>query len=332
MVVDPMPDEPKMVRAVRLNLPVRMRKGQVRAVRVPFGRIAELGELAEDFPPLEDKRRWEEWIEEVANEPFRTLSLESDPQASSSLGKSAGSLARLMEEKAALPCEECPLFGPCLKTTRHPFSNLVQQYMDYRTRLQSVQERLWQAFLKHYRFLQREGYVDEEGRLTSDGMWASKLRLDQPLLISEAIRSGTLPDDAPALLAGLIALFVMDRERPGDERTSAVLIWKYPDLAGAYFGMSNELQPLQDRLKSWGFAVPVLPFWTMVTVYQWALGDSWEALVELSGMDDGDLAMVVLRTADHLRQIEALHETHPELAACARHGIGLILREPVLVV
>jgi hypothetical protein len=41
--------------------------------------------------------------------------------------------------------------------------------------------------------------------------------------------------------------------------------------------------------------------------------------------------MVVLRTADHLRQIESLGDTHPRLAAAAREAIGLILREPVLV-
>jgi hypothetical protein len=47
-------------------------------------------------------------------------------------------------------------------------------------------------------------------------------------------------------------------------------------------------------------------------------------------MDEGDLAMIILRTADHLRQIEALSQTHPQLAASAEQAIRLLLREPVL--
>ena len=41
--------------------------------------------------------------------------------------------------------------------------------------------------------------------------------------------------------------------------------------------------------------------------------------------------MIILRTADHLRQIEALCQTHPQLAATAGQAIRLLLREPVLV-
>jgi superfamily II RNA helicase len=207
----------------------------------------------------------------------------------------------------------------------------LQRYFDSRSRLQSVQEQLWNSFIRHYHFLQREDYVDAAGHLTQDGLWASKLRLDQPLVVSETIRRGVLPDDAPALLAALIAPFVMDRDRPGDERSSATLIWKYPELAGHYYQMVQHLQPLQERLQAEGFCIPLLPFWAMATVYCWALGESWEEVRELSGMDEGDLAMVILRTADHLRQIESLYETHPDLANSARRGIELILREPVLI-
>jgi hypothetical protein len=48
-------------------------------------------------------------------------------------------------------------------------------------------------------------------------------------------------------------------------------------------------------------------------------------------MDEGDLAMIVLRTADHLRQLETLGQTHPQLAATAGEAIRMLLREPVMV-
>lgn len=239
-------------------------------------------------------------------------------------------LDSLLGQLRVLPCNRCTLFGPCQKGTAHPFASFLVTYFDRANRVRTIQEQLWLEFLRHYRFLQDEGYVDAEGHLTEDGLWASKLRLDQPLLISECIRADVFPTDNPPLLAALIAPFVMDRDRPGDTQLST-LIWKNQDVAQPFFAMLRSLQTLREHLQAAGFPTPALPFWTVVTVYHWAQGVTWEELRTLSGMDEGDLAMVILRSADHLRQIEALQETHPRLAASAREAIGLILREPVAV-
>ena len=80
-----------------------------------------------------------------------------------------------------------------------------------------------------------------------------------------------------------------------------------------------------------GIHIPSLPFWASTAVYHWANGSTWEEVRNLFGVDEGDLAMVILRTADHLRQIESLEGTHPTLATCANKAIQMILREPVLV-
>jgi len=38
-----------------------------------------------------------------------------------------------------------------------------------------------------------------------------------------------------------------------------------------------------------------------------------------------------MRTADHLKQVVNLKETHPELASVAEKAVELILREPVYI-
>jgi hypothetical protein len=48
-------------------------------------------------------------------------------------------------------------------------------------------------------------------------------------------------------------------------------------------------------------------------------------------IDEGDLASLMVRTADHLRQVTNLRETHPDLADTARTAIENILREPVFI-
>jgi hypothetical protein len=54
-------------------------------------------------------------------------------------------------------------------------------------------------------------------------------------------------------------------------------------------------------------------------------------VLEIAGLAEGDLAMLVSRTADNLRQIASLKEAHPAVAQRALEAITIILREPVLV-
>jgi superfamily II RNA helicase len=301
----------------------------VRTFRVSFHRIRDLGEQLNELPPLRDRSAWEALTTEVNAHPFKTMQMPTESEKAARIQTAADQLAALSRQKKALPCDRCALFGPCQKGTAHPFSTLLQQYSELKSQMSTIQEQLWRSFQKHFRLLQEEGYVDHEGRLTEDGLWASKLRLDQPILISETIRKNLLPSNDPPLLAGLIATFVMDRERQGDVQLAS-FIYRYPDLAKPFFRMRQGIQPLRTLLQDEGFSIPPLPFWALTTVYHWAQGVAWDQLRDIAGMDEGDLAMVILRAADHLRQVESLADTHPQLAASAKEAIRLLLREPVM--
>lgn len=331
----------RTVEAVRLGFPLRFRKGRIRSFRVGFHRIRVFCQMLDVMPPLEEREPWRDLAmrlaasrsskdaspgEEEAPDLGKPVQIEADKSGDESLKE----LSRLAAQTSALPCERCELYGPCQKSTSHPFTGLLQQYFEQHARMKTIREQLWRDFQKHYKFLQAEGYIDEDGHLTEDGLWASKLRLDQPILISECIRKGIFPEDDPELLAALIAPFVMDRDRPGDQQLSS-LVWRYQETAKPFFKMLQNLKPLRDHLQNEGFGTPPLPFWTVITLYYWAKGNEWEQVREIAGMDEGDLAMVILRTADHLRQIESLADTHPNLAASARNAIDRILREPVLI-
>jgi hypothetical protein len=47
-------------------------------------------------------------------------------------------------------------------------------------------------------------------------------------------------------------------------------------------------------------------------------------------MEEGDLVMLILRTADNLRHIRRLKGAFPDAAKAANQAIELILREPVV--
>lgn len=320
------------IAAVRLRAPLQWRQGAIHARTIEPRRILELGEKLAQLPEPTDRDGWKKLAMHLAETPFKAFATDTGSRQPSQMRAASQELREIALQLSAMPCANCAVHGPCLKATGHPLSLLVQDYVQQAPTMQSTEDTLWRSFQHHYRLLRQEGYIDADGHLTADGQWASKLRLDQPILISEGIRHQVFPADDPALLAALVAPFVMDRDRPG-ETDLATMVARFPDLARPYFRMLQQLQRLRELLREEGFALPNLPFWTVATVHLWARGESWENIGQLTGIDEGDLAMVMLRTADHLRQIEALHDIPglEQLAATATAAIKSILREPVLM-
>lgn len=186
---------------------------------------------------------------------------------------------------------------------------------------------LWDDFCRHLDFLKEEGFVDDHDRLTGNGRWASKLRLDQPLLIAECLRRDVLPGTDEKLFAAVIAPFVYD----GDQE-AGVPEKKIPrKLRSASHRVALAVKPLIGRMKAAGFAVNRQYFWPAYAIYTWAQGNNWDQIIRTTGLTDGDLAMLVLRTADNLRQITSLGDTHPDIAAVAARARECILREPVVM-
>ncbi len=187
---------------------------------------------------------------------------------------------------------------------------------------------LWQNFLRHLNFLNRTGFVNAENELTRDGQWASQLRVDQPLLIAEGFRRKVLPQSDPDMLAAVIASFVYERE--ADERISIKFV---PDsLLKTFSKVTEALKPFTTQLAKSKFVVRPLQLRPAATVYAWACGQSWERVLKIAEMEEGDLAMLIVRTADNLRHIRGLRDVFPEVSQTASMSIEKIMREPVAVV
>ncbi len=184
---------------------------------------------------------------------------------------------------------------------------------------------LWRSFLHHLEFLKETGFVDETDRLTSDGRWASRLRLDHPILVAECIRGGVFEERSAPVLAGLIAPFVTDREREVH-----VLGMGLEEMGDAFDAMVTSTRTLVHAMEAWGFPTPLLQLWPAAVLYLWAKGLSWRELNKAVAQDEGDLVSLIVRTADHLRQVCDLAGTHPRLAGTARMALRRIQREPAI--
>jgi len=91
----------------------------------------------------------------------------------------------------------------------------------------------------------------------------------------------------------------------------------------------DSLERIREVKRKRGFETPPIPFWPSVAIFLWAKGMPWDHVLSLLPVDEGDMASLVMRTADHLRQVANLSDTHPQLARAAEEAIELIQREPV---
>ncbi len=232
----------------------------------------------------------------------------------------------LEQELDNLICNNCSHFSLCHGKKNKSFRFSLNDYSEVWDTVNAVRESLWSDFLRHINFLKETGYVKDDDTLTDDGRWASKLRIDQPVMVAECLRLGLFPDSDPALLAALMATFVFDKEIDTEFNPSSA-----PGrLLKAYEKMKKGLIPTVEKKMVYGFPLRPAPLWAASTIYAWARGLEWENVLDIAGMSEGDLSMLVSRTADNLRHISNLTEVYSSVAKTAGQAIGLILKEPVV--
>ncbi len=188
---------------------------------------------------------------------------------------------------------------------------------------------LWHDFTDHMDFLIEEGFVSQEDKrpaaLTEDGVWASKLRIDSPLLVAECLRDSLLPDKDPALLAAIMASFVNEKEFRDDPFTSMP-----KRLKDCFVDIRKGLKPFAIKMLKKGFPAPNLFLQPAALMYAWAHDTPWDELMQASDYAEGDFARLILRSAENLRQMTKLTDHFPDIAHNAKEAVDLILREPVV--
>ncbi len=305
--------------AHNLRRTLRLKRGEWRLKRIDVRQIRNLLDFRVDFREEDPPENLRALLATIRLEGLKDLRIPVPGTDEVEKGKT-------MQE---LPCEECVHLTLCGGHEKGELRNLLREYQVLIDQMGGAGQGLWLSFKRHVRFLKETGFVDERDRLTQDGLWASKLRLDHPLLIAEAIRKGAFSEVSPEIVAGCLAPFVWDRAVEKDFRIESPL-----DLGGLETSFRRTLDLIEDLRHlqvSRGFSSPQIFFWPCVALFLWASGVPWKSLLNVIPVDEGDLTSLIARSADHLRQVTNLSETHPGLSSVAAKAIELILREPVLI-
>ncbi len=317
------------VPAAKVKQRVKVRSTGVKFRDINLERIRFILDFRLDLPSDDEPDEIARLISDAAGGEYEELDPRSriSPERQQRLDSLEAQREALLKEKKTLPCRGCTQAQACLKKKDAEVRRALGQAIQLARSVSRFRDRLWKEFLRHFEFIVQEGYADTPGTLSPKGRWAANLRIDQPLMVAQGIRESVFPHDSPEILAGLMALFVA--ERSSDLESATKLLEGEGKLAEACTRVSEAVAPLRTRLQQAGFDVPPMPFSAALTLYRWARGMDWDRLVELSGLDEGDLAMLIYRTADHLRQLEGLRETHPQLSNAAAEATSQVLRDQV---
>jgi superfamily II RNA helicase len=305
--------------AHNLRRTLRFKKGEWRLKRVDVRHIRSILDFQVDLREEDPPEKLRALLASIPVEELKDLPIQVPAGEEVGGGK----------ERQALPCDECAHQTHCHGGDRGELQKLLREFQVLVDQMVGVGEGLWLSFKKHVRFLKETGFVDERDRLTQDGLWASKLRLDHPLLIAEAIRKGAFSEASPEIVAGCLAPFVWDRAVEMDFRIESPIDLR--DLEAAFHKILGLIEDLRHLQVIRGFKSPKIYFWPCVALFLWASGITWKNLLTVIPVDEGDLTSLIARTADHLRQVANLSETHPDLSAMAAKAMDLILREPVYI-
>lgn len=310
--------------ACNIKKSLRSRNRRFRLRKVDLAQIKDIFDCRLDIPENYSADRLEGLFDGVLVQDLHKLDIDVSRQ---DIGTEK--LNKVIDDLRSLPCEECRHRNTCHRAKKGDFQKLIRGFRSMYTRVDGMSDGLWLSFRRHVRFLKETGFVDDAERLTPDGFWASKLRLDQPLLIAEAIRKGAFDGLGPEILAGGLAPFVWDRTQKDEMKIKGNLDLK--EVESMFNGLLDHIEPIRDLKEKLGFGSPEILFWPCAALYVWARGIPWDELLDLVPVEEGDMASLIMRTADHLRQIANLKETHPHFASVAYDAIECVLREPVYI-
>lgn len=184
---------------------------------------------------------------------------------------------------------------------------------------------IWEPFEKKARVLAHFGYIDFDAETVADaGKWLADLRIDRPLLVGEALKTGIFSGLSTPHIAGLMASVASDADRSyGEMRTSRRMNEYLGELEDVSFAVAsvelrNGVEPVEE-----------LNYSAAAAAERWAGGMSWDELVDRTRAEEGDLVRLISRTGEALRQLANLRTYDEAVADLARDASEALLREPV---
>ena len=197
------------------------------------------------------------------------------------------------------PVEDDPDLAERLKAAAQA-DRVAREIDELQQRMRGRSQSISRDFDRVLRILENWGYVDGWS-LTQAGETLSRTFHECDLLIVECLRQGLLDDLEPAVLAGLVSVFVYEHRsaepppRPWFPSPIAKKRWQ------RIAAVSAELQGIEEEA---GLSLHRAPDPTFVAVaFAWAVGEGFAEVVEQEELTGGDFVRTMKQLIDVLRQL-----------------------------
>jgi superfamily II RNA helicase len=189
----------------------------------------------------------------------------------------------------------------------------------------SIRSIYWSEFKALQRVLEEFGYVKADAP-TELGLTAAAFRVENELMVAEALRGLAWERLPPAELAAVATALATEETRPG--------VFVNAPISHATRAALVEVRRAVRRVwrvqRRRGVEIPADSSEVGAPLTQlWAEGAPWETVTRATDLDEGSIVQMMRRTLDLLRQIPEAPGLPEELAALATVAARAIDRPPV---
>lgn len=228
---------------------------------------------------------------------------------------------RLHKKMDESPCNGCPKMAPCAEQ-QHRRRDLEQ----FLKRAGGGKETpYWGQFLALCKVLTRLDYLDDY-KPTYKGEVAATLRASNTILLCEVIFAGVLDTLEVTEIVAVLTCLVNEEMRALENLRLKPKRYVLQALQECR-AIAGDLEKLQ-RQQSVDAPCEVVMNYAPLA-YEWANGCTWLELIDLSGLEGGDLIRALRRTLDVSRQLTFVPGIPAQLADKVRQIEPLLLRDEV---
>ena len=219
------------------------------------------------------------------------------------------------------------------KEKQKAYLKQIENSKRYKKQVKKIEEKIeavrnlsWENFERVIDLLKDANYIEND-KPNKTGEICASLRAENSFYLTELISSGLFDGLNPDEFASLLSVFVVGEARNKDKG--------YADQAEIIFNKEKQYKNIARRTvqkqRNAGIERQVSLNPTMSRLVQeWAQNKEWDALMESTMLDDGDVLRALRRTLDIAKQIANAPNLDNKLKSCAQEAAKLLERDIVI--
>jgi superfamily II RNA helicase len=266
---------------------------------------------------------WQEWLEASGIDPADILpNLQEPPEMLAAKESFREAVEKLEEAK----CFNCRHYRSCLDEYKEQV-RLAKDEAYYQEQIDAIRGKYWREFQQLQGVLEQGGFI--RGReLLPRGVALANLRTSNELMAAEVLASGLLEELSPSELCAAASMIVAEPIR-------GRMAWRPIKPSPRVVELNYDMIPLAKLLHELQMdndvenAQPYLEASYSGMVQAWAENAQWAHVVEIAGIDEGQLVRHLRQAIDMLQQFKDVPGTTESFQEKARSAVALLDRDIV---